>query len=181
MFFLGVTNISAGELIFQAKRDTASYLKELAAAGKITYTLVATGLFYDHELPYPPAGISVKEAKATMPGTGEEKLSLTHREDIGRYVAAILKNPEATKNTVIRVAGDTTTPNELIKLYEKKLGKKFDVTYRSADEIDRVAQEGLKSGDLGAYFGNRIPLFQGTGRTQIDRPTEVVSIILYIY
>jgi hypothetical protein len=35
--------VSAGELIFQAKRDTASYLKELAAAGKITYTLVATG------------------------------------------------------------------------------------------------------------------------------------------
>ncbi len=40
---LPLLTISAGELIFQAKRDTASYLKELAAAGKITYTLVATG------------------------------------------------------------------------------------------------------------------------------------------
>ena len=34
---------SAGELIFQAKRDTASYLKELAKEGKISYTLVVTG------------------------------------------------------------------------------------------------------------------------------------------
>lgn len=42
-FFPYLLIFSAGELIFQAKRDTASYLKELAAAGKITYTLVATG------------------------------------------------------------------------------------------------------------------------------------------
>jgi hypothetical protein len=39
----GLLTKSAGELIFQAKRDTAAYLKELAAAGKITYTLVITG------------------------------------------------------------------------------------------------------------------------------------------
>ena len=38
-----MTNWSAGELIFQAKRDTAAYLKEVAAAGKLTYTLIATG------------------------------------------------------------------------------------------------------------------------------------------
>jgi hypothetical protein len=41
--FCSAIYISAGELIFQAKRDTAAYLKELAAEGKITYTLVATG------------------------------------------------------------------------------------------------------------------------------------------
>lgn len=164
---------SAGELIFQAKRDTAAYLKELAAAGKITYTLVPTGLFFDGGLPYPPAGINVADGTATIPGTGEEGVSVTHREDIGKYVAAILKHSDITENKIIRVAGDTATTNQLLKLFEKKTGKKFNVTYRPADEIDRVAQEGLKSGDLGTYFGNRIPLFQGTGRTQVDKPTEV--------
>ena len=172
--FRGLSDISAGELIFQAKRDTASYLKELAAAGKITYTLIATGLFFDGGLPYPPCGINFKEGTATIPGTGDEKLSVIDREDIGRFVAAILKKPEETKNKVIRVTGETTTANELVKLYEKEHGKKIKVSYRPADEIDRVAQEGLKSGNLGAYFSNRIPLFQGTGRTQIDKPTEVL-------
>src|SRR5438105_7396581 len=116
---------SAGELIFQAKRDTASYLKELAAAGKITYTLVATGasvatkisllgLFFDNDLPYPVAGIQFKEHKAQIPGTGKELISVTDREDIGRYVAAILKHPDVTKNTIIRVAGDTVTPDDLV-------------------------------------------------------------------
>jgi hypothetical protein len=88
---------------------------------------------------------------------------VTDREDIGRYVAAILKHPDVTKNAVIRIAGDTVTADDLVKKYETKLGKKFDVSYRAADEIDRVAQEGLKTGDFGAYFGNRIPLFVATG------------------
>lgn len=114
-------------------------------------------------MPYPVAGIQFKEHKAQIPGTGKELISVTDRDDIGRYVAAILKHPDVTKNTVIRVAGDTVTPDDLVKKYEKQLGKKFEVTYQAADEIDRIAQEGLKSGNLGAYFGNRIPLFTATG------------------
>lgn len=136
------------------------------------------GLFFDNDLPYPVAGIQFKEAKAQIPGTGKELISVTDREDIGHYVAAILKHPDITKNTVIRVAGDTVTADDLVNKYEKQLGKKFEVSYRSADEIDQVAQEGLKSGNLGAYFGNRIPLFAGTGvhlshalLTYLENPT----------
>jgi len=121
------------------------------------------GLFFDNSLPYPVAGVNFKEAKAKIPGTGKEPVSVTSREDIGRYIASILKHPDITKNTVIRVAGDTVTANALVAAYEKHLGKKFEVTYQPADEIDRIAQEGLKTGNLGAYFGNRIPLFTGTG------------------
>jgi len=119
------------------------------------------------------AGIDFKARQANIPGTGKELISVTSREDIGRFVAAILKHPDVTKNTVVRIAGDTVTANALVEAYEKQLGTKFDVNYRPADEIDRVAQEGLKTGDLAAYFKNRIPLFTGTGRIQLDRPTEV--------
>jgi nucleoside-diphosphate-sugar epimerase len=109
------------------------------------------------------AGISFQEHKANIPGTGKELLSVTSREDIGRFVAAILKQPDITKDTIIRIAGDTVTANSLVEKYEKQLGKKFDVSYRPADEIDRIAQEGLKTGNPVAYFKNRIPLFTGTG------------------
>lgn len=122
-----------------------------------------TGLFFDNTLPYPVAGISFQEHKATIPGTGKELFSVTCRDDIGRFVAAILKQPNVTKNTIIRIAGDTVTANDLVEKYEKHMGKKFDVEYRPADEIDRVAQEGLKTGNLTDYFKNRIPLFTGTG------------------
>jgi nucleoside-diphosphate-sugar epimerase len=114
-------------------------------------------------LPYPVAGINFKEHKASIPGTGEELFSITSRDDIGRFIAAVLKNPEETENRVVRIASQNITANELVKKYQEKLGTKFQVEYRPADEIDRVAQEGLKTGNLGAYFSNRIPLFTGTG------------------
>jgi NmrA-like family len=114
-------------------------------------------------LPFPCASVNFKERSANIPGTGDELVSGTSTDDIGRYTAAILKHPEITKNTIIRVAGDTVTSNGVLAKAEKKLGTKFQVTRRSAEEIDQVAQEGLKSGNLGAYFMNRIPLFAGTG------------------
>jgi len=126
-------------------------------------TIDLQGLFFDNTLPYPVAGVNFKEGKAVIPGTGKELLSLTSRDDIGRYVAAVLKHADVTENKIIRVAGDTQTADFLVEKYEKQLGKKFDVTYRSAEELDATAQEGLKTGNLGAYFSNRIPLFTGTG------------------
>jgi len=114
-------------------------------------------------LPYSVLGIDFKGHTADIPGTGEELTSVTDREDIGRYVAAVLGHPAATENKIIRIAGDTVTGNGLLKLYETRLGKKFAVSYKPAEEIERVSEEGLKSGDLGAYFGNRIPLFAATG------------------
>jgi len=109
------------------------------------------------------AGINFQEHKASIPGTGKELFSITSREDIGRFVAAILKQPDITKDVIIRIAGDTVTANALVEKYEKQLGKKFDVSYRPAKEIDRIAQEGLKTGNHVAYFKNRIPLFTATG------------------
>lgn len=129
------------------------------------------------DLPFPCVNVNFKDRTANIPGTGDELISGTSTDDIGRYVAAVLKKPDVTKNTIIRVAGDTTTSNKVLAKAEKKLGK-FTVEYRSAEEIDRIAQEGLKTGDLGAYFGNRIPLFAGTGRIQLDRPTEVTFSFL---
>jgi hypothetical protein len=38
-----VANSRAGELKFKDKRDIVAHLKELASAGKITYTVIITG------------------------------------------------------------------------------------------------------------------------------------------
>jgi hypothetical protein len=134
---------------------------------------LTAGLFLGLDLPFPVASVNFKERSANIPGTGDEPVSATTTDDIGRYVAALLKKPELSENKIIRVAGDTITSNQVLAKAEKKLGTKFQVQYRSAEEIDRIAQEGLKSGNLGAYFMNRIPLFAATGRIQLDKPTEV--------
>jgi uncharacterized protein YbjT (DUF2867 family) len=116
------------------------------------------------------AGVNFKEAKAVIPGTGNEIIHITSREDIARFIAAILKHPEITAKANIRLGGQAATAHKLVALYENQLGKKFEVSYRPADEIDKVAQEGLKSGNLGAFFSNQIPLFTATGVSFSIRP-----------
>jgi hypothetical protein len=78
-------------------------------------------------------------------------------------VAAILKNPDITENKIMHFAGDVQTANSLLAMYEKQLGKKFDVTYRSAEEIDWVAEEERKNGNEAVYLKSRVPYFLATG------------------
>lgn len=47
--------------------------------------------------------------------------------------------------------------DSLIEKYENQLQQKLQV------DIDHDVQEGLKSGNLGVYFINRIPVYIGTG------------------
>jgi len=159
---------------FPTKREVVAYLKELASENKITYTLIFTGisfvysltnqgLIFGLDLPFTVAGVNYKARRADIIGTGENDFSICHLDDVGRFLAAILKKPEATKNKVIRIAGDTLTANTLVEKFGKKIGEKFQVRYRPAEEVERIAKDGLASGDVGVYFDNAIPLFTGTG------------------
>jgi hypothetical protein len=76
---------------------------------------------------------------------------------------AILKHSDITENKVMHLAGDMQTANSLLAMYEKQLGKKFEVTYRSAEEIDRVAEEERKKGNMTVYLKSRVPYFLATG------------------
>jgi hypothetical protein len=145
------------------------------------------GIFLAVDLPFPTIGVSLREHKAAIPGTGNEPVSLTFTEDIGRYIAAVLKNPDISKNTILRFAGDTGSGNKIVAAAEKHLGLKFEVSYRPAEELDRAAIEAQKTGNFGLFFANRIPYYVGTGVNliqlytdvaqllHVNRPTEVIS------
>jgi NmrA-like family len=121
------------------------------------------------------AGFDFHEAKASIPGTGNQPISLTSWEDIGRYVAAILKNPDITENKNMHFARDMQTTNSLLAMYERQLGKKLDVTYRSAEEIDGVAKDKRKNGNLAVYLKSHIPYFLVTG---VSCPLPGSSLLL---
>jgi uncharacterized protein YbjT (DUF2867 family) len=91
--------------------------------------------------------------------------SLTHLDDIGRYVAAILKRPEETKNKIIRITGDTQSADALVEKFEKKIGKKFKVKYQSSVVLAATIKQARSKAHkkYGIYFANAIPLFTGDG------------------
>jgi nucleoside-diphosphate-sugar epimerase len=125
--------------------------------------LLTPGLFFGLDLPFTVAGIDYKARKADIIGTGNEAFSITHLDDIGRFLVAILRKPASSKNTIVRVVGDTQTANALVQKFEDKIGEKFVVTYQSAEALQRTLKEAIDKKDYDTYFPSAIPLFTGLG------------------
>lgn len=125
--------------------------------------LIYQGLFFTLDLPFPVAGIDYKARTADIIGDGNAMFSVTHLDDIGRFVAAILKRPEETKNTIIRVAGDTQSANSMLEKFEKKLGTKFKVQHKSVVVETALLKKAVEHKKYDVYFSNAINLFTGDG------------------
>jgi hypothetical protein len=127
------------------------------------YLLTFSGLFFTLDLPFPVAGIDYKARTADIIGDGTALFSLTHLDDIGRFVAAVLKRPEETKNAVIRVAGDTQCANAMLEEFEKKIGTPFKVHHKSSVVVTALLKKALEHKKYDIYFSNAINLFTGDG------------------
>ena len=125
--------------------------------------LTFSGLFFTLELPFPLAGIDYKTRKAEIIGSGDELFSLTHLDDIGRYVTAVLKRPEETKNKMVRVAGDTQSAHSVLTMFQRKIGQKFKVSYQNAIVMKTLLKNAADHKKYNVYFANAIPCFTGDG------------------
>ncbi|KAL4948561.1 hypothetical protein BDW69DRAFT_189152 [Aspergillus filifer] len=121
-------------------------LKSLAEEGKISYTFVYNGAFLDWGL---KVGFPVSPARKTaaLHDGGERKYSTTTLPGVGQAVVGVLKNPEETKNRVVRVAEANTTLKDLLALSQEVVGADgWDVSTPSVDEQIAQAGELLKQG-----------------------------------
>lgn len=73
-------------------------------------------------------------------------------------MAAILKNPEATANKYLNIAGVTTTQNEVLRILEQATGDKFEVEHVSSTEMEKAGDDKMAKGDFSA-FGNYLEQF----------------------
>ncbi|TFK34755.1 hypothetical protein BDQ12DRAFT_337155 [Crucibulum laeve] len=117
--------------------------KEVQKSG-LEYTAFRNGLFMDYmaagsSVPYPglltlhPYILDVKARRAEIPGTGDERMSFTTQEDVGRFVAAAValdKWPEE-----MGMEGETTTWNRIVEEAEKVVGERFTVSYVSREQL----------------------------------------------
>ncbi|KAJ3525473.1 hypothetical protein NM208_g11625 [Fusarium decemcellulare] len=116
---------------------------ELLKTTKMEYTRFIIGFLMDYygfpaePVPVVPLAVvlDVENLKAGIPGTGEETVTLTHSETIGRFVAASLNASEWPEKSWI--IGDTVKWNEALKLAEQVRGQKFDVAYDTVESLRR--------------------------------------------
>lgn len=108
--------------------------KQIAASG-VPYTILQPTVFMEVWLS-PALGFNYPEAKATIYGNGNNKISFISQSDVARCAVAAIDNEKAINKTIELGGPQALTPLEAVRLFEEASGKKFETT--------RVPQEALE-------------------------------------
>jgi len=117
-------NIKGDYPLCKAKRAGEQRLIE---SGMI-YTILRPGDFMEIWLS-PAVGFDAANAKATIYGTGDQPMGWISLKDVAQFAVESLENP-AARNCMLELGGpESLSPHQVIKIYEKVMGKTFEVTH----------------------------------------------------
>lgn len=107
--------------VFKPKAAVQDALKEEAATGGISYTLIATGPFFDWGL---AVGfiINLKEKSINLYDGGDRVFSTTSLPSIAKATTGILTHLEQTKNRAVYVQDTATTLKKLASVAKEVTG-----------------------------------------------------------
>lgn len=169
---------SATEKPHQFKLQVRKYARNNLNKLKITYLVTGpySDLFFAPASKYNHAGsFNPEQRKATLLGTGEEKVSFTTMKDVGRLLVAALKTPTDSYERILRVNSFTTTGKEALGEFEKQTGGKWDVSFTSLEELKRFEKEAWEKSDpLATVFTLRRIWTEG-GTLYDERSNELVG------
>jgi hypothetical protein len=133
------------------------YIRENTKKLRVTY--LGTGPYSDlffGKIPDPKAGtFDVQAKKATLLGTGDQKVSFTTMKDVGRLLVAALKTPTSEMERILKVNSFTVTSKRVLAEFEKQTGEKWEVSYTPLEELKKAEQEAW---DKGSPFGTMYTL-----------------------
>lgn len=113
-----------------AKRGVEARLR----TSGLTYTILRPSYFLEAWLS-PAFGFDAANAKATIYGTGDNKLSWISLGDVAAFAVESLTNPAARK-AVLELGGpDALSPLEVVRIFEELSGRQFDVQHVPEDAL----------------------------------------------
>ncbi|KAI2919869.1 hypothetical protein CBS147320_8375 [Aspergillus niger] len=125
-----------------------NYLQEKAAAGKLSWTVLACGAFLDLVLNTPTL-LDFQNHTVTMLDEGDNRISSTSLPAVGRAIAAILQNFDATENRVMHVSEAILTQNQLIG-FAKEIRPDIEWSI-SKEQSSLLLQESLEEFGAGDF------------------------------
>ncbi len=137
--FIYVSFCALGECPLQtAKRKVE---KHLAESG-LNYTILQPTYFMEVWLS-PVLGFDYPNAKASIYGEGNNKVSWIAIKDVASFAVASLDNP-AAKNRIIELGGpDALSPLEVVNIFEATKGIKFELQFVPEEAI-RAQRDGAQ-------------------------------------
>lgn len=137
--------------LFKEKKKVRDYLisHEGQGKGKMSWTSIVTGHFFDYGLMTGLLGIDVKGKKARVFDGGKKEWSATTLHTIGESVRSTLELGDniGTKNKLVYVQGVRTSQDALIGILEKLTGEKFNVEYIDSEEFIKEHKPKLYKSD----------------------------------
>lgn len=121
--------------------DSKAKIEEALAASGVPYTIVGPTYFYDNML----GGIDeLRSGQFSLPLPATTPLQQLSRRDLGRFVAAVLQEPQRFTRLRIDIASDAPTPRQMTATLEHALGSPIElVTY---------GPSGIASADMRTMF-----------------------------
>ena len=134
---------SVHEKPHQLKQQVRKFIRENLKELKITYLVTGpySDLFFAPNKDSRIGSFDVGQKKATLLGTGQEKISFTTMRDVGRLLVAALKTPTTDQERVLRVNSFTTSGKEALVEFEKQSGVKWHVSLTSLEELKELEQQ----------------------------------------
>ncbi|KAF1957847.1 NAD(P)-binding protein [Byssothecium circinans] len=136
------------EALTGAKVKIRAYLEGLAKEGKMNWTALNGGPFFDMWLMKGPAGIDIPNRQARIYGTGDNLVYWTPLSTMAKTMTTMLLNPEPVLNRAIYICPLLhTTQNKILATVEKVLDTKFTVTNVDVAKINKHARIALERGE----------------------------------
>lgn len=134
---------SPNEKPHQLKLQVRKFIRENVKKLKITYLVTGpySDLFIAPNKDPRIGSFDPKGKKATLLGTGEEKVSFTTMRDVGRLLVAALKTPTDLSERILKVNSFTVTGKETVTEFEKQTGSKWEISYTSLDEMNKLEEQ----------------------------------------
>jgi len=129
------------------KLKTREYVEELAAAGKIEWSSIQTGPFFDLGVQLGFLGPNIKTKTALFHDGGDVACCTTSRDDIAEAVKLVLQHPEETNNKPVYVYSALVTERQVTDIVSKLTGIQFEIKHTSAQKDADAYFEAVKKGE----------------------------------
>lgn len=107
-----------------AKREVEQRVKDSGMA----YTILRPSFFMEVWLS-PAVGFDAANARAAIPGSGQNPISWISLQDVAQFAVACLDQP-AAKDAVLDLGGpQAISPREVVQLFEQAAGRPFEVQF----------------------------------------------------
>ncbi|ORY11112.1 hypothetical protein BCR34DRAFT_333096 [Clohesyomyces aquaticus] len=139
--------------LMAGKKRVRDFLEEICGkereggAGKMTWTSLVTGHFFDYGMASGLMMFDLKAKKAFLQDGGDITFSATNLDTIGTAVVRVLEKPADTANKLLYIHSHSTTQMAVLDILENLTGETWERVQQSSADLLPAARKRMLGGD----------------------------------